>query len=170
MPDLEQLTCRRSTRQRKEPDRYRPSANYIMTNFSSFFSMICLTSFTLLSLSSDKISLYATKVVQQTHLINQHFDGTLNYINPLAYYTENSENESYTFKQMLQQDDKNEFIQAMLKEIQDHETREHWHLFERNKIPKGHKTILAVWSFKRKRFPDGSINKYKARLCAHGGM
>ena len=27
-----------------------------------------------------------------------------------------------------------------------------------------------IWSFKRKRLPDGSITKYKARLCAHGGM
>ena len=31
-------------------------------------------------------------------------------------------------------------------------------------------TILAIWSFKRKRFLDGSLNKHKARLCAHGGM
>ena len=32
------------------------------------------------------------------------------------------------------------------------------------------KVILAIWSFKRKRFPDGSIHKHKARLCAHGVM
>ena len=32
------------------------------------------------------------------------------------------------------------------------------------------KAILAIWDFKRKRFPDGSINKHKARLYAHGGM
>src|SRR6056300_1305894 len=32
------------------------------------------------------------------------------------------------------------------------------------------KSILAIWSFKRKRFPDGRLNKHKARLCAHGGM
>ena len=29
---------------------------------------------------------------------------------------------------------------------------------------------MAIWSFKRKRFPDGRLNKHKARLCAHGGM
>ena len=71
---------------------------------------------------------------------------------------------------MLKQEDKNDFIQAMLKEIKDHEDRGHWHLYERSKIPPGHKTILAIWSFKRKRFPDGRINKHKSRLCAHGGM
>ena len=32
------------------------------------------------------------------------------------------------------------------------------------------KAILAIWAFKQKRFPDGRINKHKARLCAHGGM
>ena len=32
------------------------------------------------------------------------------------------------------------------------------------------KTIQAIWSFKRKRFPDGTLNKHRARLCAHGGM
>ena len=32
------------------------------------------------------------------------------------------------------------------------------------------KTIMSIWSFKRKRYPDGTLNKYKARLCAHGGM
>ena len=40
----------------------------------------------------------------------------------------------------------------------------------REDLPIGAKTILAIWSFKRKRFPDGRIQKYKARICAHGGM
>ena len=34
----------------------------------------------------------------------------------------------------------------------------------------GHKTIMAIWSFKRKRFLDGRMKKYKGRLCAHGGQ
>ena len=29
---------------------------------------------------------------------------------------------------------------------------------------------MAIWSFKRKHFPDGTLNKHKARLCAHGGQ
>jgi len=29
---------------------------------------------------------------------------------------------------------------------------------------------MAIWSFKQKRFPDGALNKHKARLCAHGGQ
>ena len=30
------------------------------------------------------------------------------------------------------------------------------------------KTILAIWAFKRKQFPDGRINNHKAGLCALG--
>ena len=30
--------------------------------------------------------------------------------------------------------------------------------------------IKSIWSFKRKRRPDGSLLKHKARLCCHGGM
>eukprot|EP00978_Attheya_sp_CCMP212_P036769 scaffold169289_cov53-Attheya_sp.AAC.2 len=38
-------------------------------------------------------------------------------------------------------------------------------------LPKGTKTILSIWSFKRKTLPDGQIMKYKATLCAqHDGM
>ena len=32
------------------------------------------------------------------------------------------------------------------------------------------KPIKAIWSFKRKHRPDGSLLKHKARLNAHGGM
>ena len=30
--------------------------------------------------------------------------------------------------------------------------------------------IMMIWSFKRKRHPDGRLSKYKARLCCHGGQ
>ena len=29
---------------------------------------------------------------------------------------------------------------------------------------------MSIWSFKRKRFPDGRVMKHKARICAHGGQ
>jgi hypothetical protein len=32
------------------------------------------------------------------------------------------------------------------------------------------KTIMSICSFKRKRYLNGSLNKLKARLRAHGGM
>ena len=54
--------------------------------------------------------------------------------------------------------------------INDHEAHCHWDLMLFTDLPLGLKTIMAIWSFKRKRFPDGMLNKHKARLCAHGGQ
>ena len=71
---------------------------------------------------------------------------------------------------MLQQDDRNDFVKAMMKDIADHEQRKHWSIIRRDHLTVGAKTILAIWSFKRKEFPDGRIQKYKTRICAHGGM
>ena len=37
-------------------------------------------------------------------------------------------------------------------------------------LPPDNNTILTIWSFKRKRSPDGRIQNYKTRICAYGGM
>jgi hypothetical protein len=71
---------------------------------------------------------------------------------------------------MLKQEDRLDFVNAMEKEIDDHVRRDHWEIILRSMMPKDMKTIMSIWSFKRKRLPDGTLNKHKARLCAHGGM
>ena len=70
----------------------------------------------------------------------------------------------------MMQDDNKDFVKAMLKEIHSHEDGKHWTMTERSKMPSGTKTVMSIWSFKRKRFPNGELNKHKARICAHGGM
>ena len=35
-------------------------------------------------------------------------------------------------------------------------------------VKKGCKIISSVWAFRRKRYPDGSVRKLKARICARG--
>jgi hypothetical protein len=37
-------------------------------------------------------------------------------------------------------------------------------------MPSDTKTIMSIWSFKRKHYPDGTLNKHKACICVHGGM
>ena len=69
----------------------------------------------------------------------------------------------------MKQSNSKEFILAMKKEIDNHHDRGHWHIEKRSSLG-NIKTILAIWSFKRNQFPDGTINKHKVRLCAHGGM
>ena len=79
-------------------------------------------------------------------------------------------NESYIFKEMLQQDDRNQFVEAMTKEIGDHKKRKHWEIIPRPQMPQDIKPIMAIWPFKRKQYLDRTLNKHKARLCTHGGQ
>ncbi len=58
----------------------------------------------------------------------------------------------------------------MIDEVNDDEVRGHWTLTKCCNLPQGTKTIISICSFKRKRYPDGTLNKHKAHLCAHGGM
>ncbi len=58
----------------------------------------------------------------------------------------------------------------MIVEVSDHESRDHWTLTKHCDMPQDTKTIMSIWSFKRKQYPDGTLNKHKACLCAHGSM
>ena len=80
------------------------------------------------------------------------------------------DNEACSFKEMLKHDDRADFVSAMEKEVDVHERRNHWEMCNRKDIPKGMKTIMSIWAFKRKRLPSGELLKHKARLCAHGGQ
>jgi hypothetical protein len=62
------------------------------------------------------------------------------------------------------------FVGAMQKEVADHELRNHWTIVHRLTVLKTAKPIQAIWSFKSKQCPDGTLFKHKARLCAHGRM
>ena len=64
--------------------------------------------------------------------------------------------------------DREQFIDAMKKELLDHINRKHWKVVPIKSIPKGKKCLPMVWSMKRKRNPIGEITKWKARLCAGG--
>ena len=139
----------------------------------SIFSFVSDASITLPSYSISPDASLAEKMVSRFHEVNELYDGTLNAIHTYAFSAitlDMSNNEVFTYTKAMQQPDSNQFIEAMAKEIEDHESRHHWKIVRRSTIPPGHKTIQAIWSFKRKRFPDGTLNKHKARLCAHGGM
>ena len=71
---------------------------------------------------------------------------------------------------MLNQKDEDDFIHAMIKEAYYHEKINHWEVVHRCDKPPGVKTILAIYDFRRKRFPNGRINKHKARICGNGVM
>ena len=171
LSNLDDMSLRRSKRSQKPSEKGASIRTSAQKKFFNLFSMFCLFTVAALATSATLVpSTMAQKVVLHAEKLTSNFYGTLNSFHHAALMTASGDNDTYTFKNMLQEDDKNEFISAMMKEIKDHEDRNHWNVMLRDDLPKGAKTILAIWSFKRKRFPDGRIQKYKARMCAHGGM
>ena len=71
---------------------------------SSFFSMMCLVTVAILTLPSFRASAFSS-FVYYTQKIQENFDGTLNSYSPFSLLT-SADNDTYTFKQMLQQDDR----------------------------------------------------------------
>ena len=160
MVNLKESGLRRSARGTKSIERY-----------GTFFARMCLvTSAFMLTYQTSHPSTFISRVMNQYEKVNANFDGTSNGSHPFAFAAATADNESYTFGEMMKEADRADFINAMIDEVRSHEDNGHWELATRSSIPRGIKPILAIWSFKRKRFPDGTLNKHKARLCAHGGM
>ena len=163
--DLASAGLRRLSRTRSKPARL------------SFFAKVCAFGAILAgpwspdpTILHDRAQNIVFAAVRGFHSANQIFDGTLNSLHHMALLAGKENNESYTYKDMLKQPDRADFIRAMLKETDDHENWNHWEVIPRWQKPPDAKTILAIWSFKRKRYPDGRLNKHKVRLCAHGGI
>ncbi len=92
---------------------------------------------------------HTVKVINRFHQANELFDGTLNQLHVSAYATALADNECYTYRDAMKQPDRADFVRAMVKEVDDHETREHRKMMLRSDMPEGAKTIMAIWSFKR---------------------
>ncbi len=102
--------------------------------------------------------------------LNEHYNGTINLIHVLSFSTDVSSNKVFTYKEAMTQEDAHLFIEAMQKEVADHELRNHWTIVHCSNVPRTAKLIQAIWSFKCKQRPDGTLVKHEARLCAHGRM
>ena len=168
MLNLETAGLRRSARLQQNNASKSMSFTSILTKMCAFGIILasCMGPTYVLSTGQAAVNSF----IHQCNVVNANFDNTLNAIPHMVFAAGKENNECYTFKDMLAQPDKCEFLEAMLKETAEHESRKHWSVVLRSTMPVGTKPIQAIWSFKRKRFPDGSLNKHKACLCAHGGM
>eukprot|EP00957_Ditylum_brightwellii_P199574 15213608-Ditylum_brightwellii.AAC.1 len=65
----------------------------------------------------------------------------------------------------MKESDQEEFIRAIVTEINGHVKGEHWELVNERDVPKGTKNPDSVWAFKQKRdIRTQEVLKYKARL------
>ena len=71
---------------------------------------------------------------------------------------------------MFKTKDKADFIKAQQSEIEGLEEMNVFAYIKNNMLPDDAKLLRAVWSYRRKRRPDGTLLKHKARLCADGSQ
>ena len=103
-------------------------------------------------------------------------DSTLSFASPLSFATTLVDSDTLTLSQAKKDPDWPKFVEAMQKEMAGHEMEDdpHWDIISVKdmKLVNGVRPIPvnAVWAFKRKRDPLGTIIKWKARLNVHGGQ
>lgn len=176
--NLQEAGLRRSDRIREKKNSAQAKNHKAHVTFGSrikkavgMFTILCtVNQYTMPNHQLAETSTPLERMVNRLDEANELYDGTLNNFNHISLTSDVSSNETFTYQTAMKQDDWPMFVQAMEKEIDDHESRNHWSLVPRASLPRTAKTIKAIWSFKRKRFPDGTLNKHKARICAHGGM
>jgi hypothetical protein len=74
--------------------------------------------------------------------------------------------------QMMKADDRDTFLQSESKEIQGLIDAGVFSYLPVNDIPPDRRKQLlnAIWSYRRKRRPDGTLLKHKCRICADGSQ
>ncbi len=73
--------------------------------------------------------------------VNTQFDVTVNSLHHLIFAANLEQNETDTFKDMINQVDRGDFVLEFIKEEEDHESREHLMLIPKSQMPSDAKTI-----------------------------
>jgi hypothetical protein len=133
--------------------------------FFSFVSHVTVPDHELLTHAT-----FSDHVIKRFEELHEHYDGTMNQIHCLSFSTDVSSNKVFTYKEAMTQEEAYLFVEAMQKEVADHELQNYWTIVHCSTVPRPTKPIQAIWSFKHKQRPDHTLVKHKARLCAHDRM
>ena len=173
--DLETMGLRRSQRLAQRPRQH-------------YYGLLVLALTAVEDISTNIIS-SSTRCFQQRqaeyqNFLDRNFDGSPNSSGTLAqiFISSKANNEVFTLKEMLLQPDRDKFLEAMEKEVRSmfdediievvprRQMLDHYNKVRAKGQSVERQQIMMIWSFKRKRHPDGSLNKHKAQLCCHGGQ
>ena len=130
------------------------------------------------------IESYNTLLHTYDDFLELNFDRTQNSFSPLTQVSLSNkvDNEVYNFNEMLKQSDRDQFEDAMYKEVKSMFGNDIWIKVARKSMLRFYKKelkagknikrqqLIMIWTFKRKRHPDGTLDKHKSRLCVHGGQ
>ena len=79
--------------------------------------------------------------------------------------THTADNPTYKDSIRLPEEGRNLCGAAMVKELKGLRDLGSFKMVNR---PRGANTLASTWAFKKKRFPDGALKKFKARFCVRG--
>jgi hypothetical protein len=89
----------------------------------------------------------------------------------IVAFTSATDEDTMYYDQAMRAPEKHNFVEEIVKEVNDHITSNHWDFIPRYKVPKGIKVLDYDWSLKRKRdIETRKVHKHKARLNVHSGQ
>jgi hypothetical protein len=92
----------------------------------------------------------------------------LNNLYPTFYAMQMQNPDVLTHTQMKRQVDANKLIDAQKPEISGLMDINTFEFIPKTSLPPKTRYLDLVWTYRRKRRPDGSLKTYKARLCVNG--
>ena len=121
-----------------------------------------------MDLDFKKLITFEAMQHQALMMLNTDEDGPLESLHPLALAAKSNSEDIPRWHEAMNGPDSEGFYKAMQDEIETlEEHMDCWDVVPRSEAEG--KTILdGTWAFRRKRYPDGTVRKLKARFCVRG--
>ena len=107
-----------------------------------------------------------SSIMERMHRETDEY-GLMHFWDRLYLATKASSEDNPTPQQAMASLERRGWEEAMVKELDSLEQMEVYDVVPRSES-KGRPILDSTWALKRKRFPDGSVRKLKARLCVRG--
>jgi len=156
-------TVRRSNRTRRAPQRYGYDGNQGHGYFTpvAYLTSMCSR---ILEMPSQR-----ERQIAYAEMLRMNFDeNQLDEPGPLTFLASSVRKDPDTLKyhEAMMDDDWEGFRDAMDEEIRALESMGTWEIVKRSSVTR--RILPGTWTFRRKRYPDGSVRKLKARFCVRG--
>ena len=161
---------RQSTRTRRQPKRFKDYVTYVGPTAMALASSVYAHVMAQQCLGSD--SAYA--MIRNFHDELNVFEvrDVLSFAASVKKkYKKGTDPDLPTFEQAMSSNEAPHWMAAMKKEIDTLTRIGTWTVVRRAMAKNRQKRVLkSTWAFRKKRLPDGSLSKYKARFCVRGDM
>ena len=76
----------------------------------------------------ERVKDHSHRLMMYQESVELNVDGSLNHIHPLSLTIVSGKNDTFHFHDAMQQPDREQFIEAMIKELKDHHINKHWNI------------------------------------------